>query len=209
MRAEHLEFLVEEPSAEAFLAQLLPRIIGNQSTFTIHVHQGKSDLLNKLGGRLRGYAKWLPATARIVVLVDQDDDDCTALKERMEQVAAAAGLATRSHSNDATWRVVNRLAIEELEAWYFGEWTGVRRAFPRVPENVPLRAAFRESDNILGGTWEALERVFQNAGYFRGGLRKIEVATAIGREIDPTLSTSRSFINFRDSLLEAISSAEN
>lgn len=205
MKAEHLEILVEEPSMETFLKKLLPRIVGHQTTFTIHVHQGKNDLMGKLGGRLRGYAKWLPAIARIVVLVDLDDDDCIELKQQMENVAAEAGLLTRSRSDNACWRVVNRLAVVELEAWYFGEWIGVRKAYPRVPVNVPMRAAFREPDNILGGTWEALERVLQKAGYFQGGLRKVEVAATIGHEMDPGLSISPSFIKLRDCLLEAVS----
>jgi hypothetical protein len=42
MRAEHFEILVEEPSMEAFLLELLPRLIGTRSTFTIHTHQGEN-----------------------------------------------------------------------------------------------------------------------------------------------------------------------
>ena len=48
MKASHLEFIVEEPSIEAFLAGLMPRMLGTQTTFSIHPHQGKMDLLNKL-----------------------------------------------------------------------------------------------------------------------------------------------------------------
>jgi hypothetical protein len=40
----HVEFLVEEPSAEAALQNLLPKIVGNVATFTIHPYQGKPDL---------------------------------------------------------------------------------------------------------------------------------------------------------------------
>jgi len=51
MTANHLEILVEEPSMEAFLAQLLPRLLGERATFTLHVHQGKRDLFtNFVGG---------------------------------------------------------------------------------------------------------------------------------------------------------------
>src|SRR4051794_27932317 len=119
MRAEHFELLVEEPSMEAFLTELLPRLLGDQATFTIHTHQGKADLLAKLNARLRGYAKWLPPNTRIVVLVDRDDEDCRALKQRLEAGARAAGLQSRK-SGASPWRIVTRIAIEELEAWYFG-----------------------------------------------------------------------------------------
>ena len=52
----HIEFLVEERSAEAALQNLLPRIFGSVATFTIHPYQGKPDLLKKLPIRLKGYS---------------------------------------------------------------------------------------------------------------------------------------------------------
>lgn len=72
----HLEFLVEEPSAEAALENLLPLMLGAAVTYQIHVHQGKQDLLLKLPARLRGYRRWLPPEWRIVALVDEDRQDC-------------------------------------------------------------------------------------------------------------------------------------
>ena len=41
----HIEFLVEEPSAEAALKNLVPKISGQDVSFMIHPHQGKQDLL--------------------------------------------------------------------------------------------------------------------------------------------------------------------
>jgi hypothetical protein len=204
MKAEHFEILVEEPSMEGFLSELLPRLVGGSASFQIHVHQGKNDLLRKLGSRLRGYAHWLPQTSRIVVVVDRDNEDCVVLKQRIEQEALDAGLRTRTTCGAEAWQVVNRVAIEELEAWFFGQWGAVRGAFPRVPATIPNRAAYRNPDAILGGTWEALERILKRAGYFAGGLRKVETARAIGRHFDPAVSTSASFTAFRHALLEAI-----
>jgi hypothetical protein len=202
MKAQHLEVLVEEPSMEAFLAGLLPRLLSGQATFAIHVHQGKSDLLAKLGGRLRGYSKWLPDFARIVILVDRDDDNCAALKNQMEQAAAAADLVSRTVSGGADWQVLNRIAIEELESWFFGEWTAVRKVYPKVSAGIPNKSAFRQPDAIAGGSWEALERVLQKAGYHAGGLRKLEAANAIGKQFDCDLANSPSFILLRDALLD-------
>jgi hypothetical protein len=205
MKADHFEFLVEEPSVQAFLAACLPRLFGTEVTFKIHVHQGKPDLLGKLESRLKAYAKWLPENARIVVLVDRDMSDCKVLKAKMDKAAAAAGLATRATSGGPTWRVVNRIAVEELEAWFFGEWNGVRRAYPKVASNTVHKAAFRQCDQITGGTWEAFERVMRKAGYFVGGLRKVEAADAIGSVFDPLDCSSPSFATFRGALLEATS----
>ena len=55
----HIEFLVEEPSAEAALNNLAPLILGPEITFQVHPYNGKPDLLAKLPGRLA----WLPALA--------------------------------------------------------------------------------------------------------------------------------------------------
>lgn len=204
MNAGHLEILVEEPSMEAFLSELLPRLFAGRATFSIHPHQGKHDLLKKLPGRLRGYANWLQETMRVVVLVDRDESDCRTLKLAMEEAAEAAGLLTRAASGGTDWQVVNRLAIEELEAWFFGEWTAVKRVYPRVPTTIPQQAPYRQPDAIAGGTWEALHRIPKRAGYFSGGFRKMEAAKAIGKEFDTTRACSPSFIAFRDAILETM-----
>ncbi len=204
MTAEHLEILVEEPSMEAFLKELLPRVIGDQPSFRIYPHQGKQDLLEKLEARMRGYRSWLPANCRIVVLVDRDDDDCSNLKGHMEQISHSAGLRSRSAAGGLPWQVVNRIVIEELEAWYFGDWNAVRRSYPRVAANVPMKAPYRQTDAIAGGTWEALERILKQAGYFTSGLRKIEIGRILGKQVDPAANRSPSFIAFRDALLEAV-----
>lgn len=193
---DHLIVLVEEPSMEAFLLALLPRLIPRDRTFEVHPFQGKSDLLKKLTERLRGYASWLPDSWRILVIVDRDEEDCHRLKQRLEHSAEEARIRSRSHVRSAAWQLVNRIAIEELEAWYFGDWQAVIQAYPRVSPNIPARAPFRDPDQIQGGTWEAFERVMKSNGYFRQGLRKIEVARLLGSLIDPVRSTSESFRQF-------------
>lgn len=201
MTVEHVEVLVEEPSMEATLRLLLPRMLGATS-FGVYVHQCKDDLLTRLPERLRGYAKWLPQSWRIVVVIDRDDDDCAVLKETLERKAIETGLVTRTQAGNRTYQVVNRLAIEELEAWYFGDWKAVKSAYPRVPVTIPRQSKYRDPDAIQGGTWEAFERILQKAGYFAGGLRKIEAAQAIATHMDPIHNASKSLQVLRAALLE-------
>lgn len=189
---------------EAFLRMLLPSVLPHGKTFEVYPFQGKADLLDKLSSRLRGYARWLPSNYRIFVVVDRDDDDCRALKGVLEQKASESGLPTRSTSL-ADWKIVNRIAIEELEAWYFGDWSAVRQAYPRASDKTPRKAAFRDPDAIAGGTWEALERILQNAGYYSTGIRKIESARNIGARFQADRCTSRSFAAFRNAVIEAVS----
>ena len=202
MPASHIEFHVEEPSMEAFLAAWLPRFLPADCSFEIHPYRGKGALLRKIGDRLRGYAAWMPAEYRIVVIVDRDRDDCGELKSRLEDICGSAGLRSK-RSGGPDWQVATRIAIEELEAWYFGDWQAVRQAYPRVSPNIPGQARYQNPDAIAGGTWEAFERVLQKHGYFRQGLAKVQAATAVGQHIDPDRNLSRSFAAFRDAVAQA------
>lgn len=201
--ARRLEFLVEELSMEAFLQGLLPRLLPAGCSFEIRVFQGKHDLMRRLDSRLRGYRSRPFDEFRLIVMIDRDQDDCRTLKARLEDAAAGAGLRTRSQSGGECWQVVNRIVVEELEAWYFGDWEAVRSAFPRVSSTVPNQRRYRRPDAIRGGTGEAFERVLQRYGYFRTGLRKIEAARSIAPQIDPERNSSPSFATFRDALVEA------
>ena len=203
MTASHIEFLVEEPSMEAFLERLLPRLLPKDCSHSIHPFRGKADLKRNLERRLRGYARWLPEGYRIVVLVDRDDEDCRELKDHLDRAAVAAGLRTPSQTGKAPWQLVNRIVIEELEAWYFGDWPAVCAAYPRVSPNIPRNARYRDPDGIHQ-TWEAFERILRRGGYFSSGLRKIDAAREIGRHVCPDRNRSRSFGAFRDAIRDAL-----
>ncbi len=203
--ASHIELLVEEPSAALALEILVPRIVGAGATLRVRSFQGKHDLLKQLPTMLRGYRAWLPAAARIVVLVDRDQQDCLELKQTLERHAAGAGFATRSRrGTDGVFQVVNRIAVEELEAWFLGDVGALAEAFPRVPRTLGNRRGFRDPDAVAGGTAEALARVLRQAGYFRGGVAKTKVAREVASRMDPAVNTSRSFQLFRDSLRELV-----
>ena len=98
MTARHPAFLVEEASMEAFLQVLPPRLLPADCTFEVHPFRGKSKLLRTLKGRLRGYSRGLPPEYRLFVMVDRDDEDCRALKKKLEDAAADTGLRTRSQA---------------------------------------------------------------------------------------------------------------
>lgn len=188
---------------EAFLNVLLPRLLPEERTFAIRVFRGKRALLREVERRLSAYANWLPEDQRVVVMVDRDNDECHALKAQLEDAAGRVGMLTRSRANQRPWQLVNRVVIEELEAWYFGDWQAVRAAYPRVPAAIPNPSKYRDPDAVAGGTWEAFERILKRHGYFRTGLRKIEAARAIAAYIDPERNTSRSFSVFANAIVEA------
>jgi hypothetical protein len=71
-----------------------------------------------------------------------------------------------------------------------------------MPDTLPKRAGFRDPDAIAGGTWEALERELQRRGYFKQGLRKMELAREVAARMDPTRNRSASFNCLRAALAQ-------
>ena len=187
--ARHLEIYTEEQSAEVFLNILLPRLFPNIS-FKIYPHQGKSDLLKKLPKKLYAARQWMTDDYRIIVLLDRDKEDCEALKLRLENLAHTAGFVTKTQ-NAAGFQVVNRIAIEELEAWMLGDETAVRAAFPCVPTFIH-KEEYQNPDDIINA-WETLENLLQRGGYYKKGYPKKDAARKIAANMNPEVNKSRSF----------------
>lgn len=157
--------------------------------------------MEKIPGYLRGYSPWLPPDWRIIVLVDEDRGDCKALKEALEEAAGLAGLTTGRSPGTGKFQVLNRIAVEELESWFFGDPSAITAAYPGVPPTLGARQQFRKPDEIKGGTWEALERVLQQAGYYAAGMPKIEAARKISAQMEVGRNKSPSFKTFIDGVL--------
>jgi hypothetical protein len=96
------------------------------------------------------------------------------------------------------------LAIEELEAWFFGDIEALHDAYHRVSLNLGKKAKYRDPDSIKGGTWEALERVLRRAGHFQGGFSKISIARDVSVHMVPNRNRSKSFQVFHQGLLSLL-----
>jgi hypothetical protein len=110
-----LVFFLEEPSAKALLETLLPRLLPNEVATRFIFFEGKQDLDKQLERKMRG---WLVPNSKFVVLRDQDQSDCLALKKELQKKCAKAG-----HKS-----ALVRIACRELEAWYFGDLKAVEQA---------------------------------------------------------------------------------
>lgn len=156
-----LHILVEGPSEAAFLERWFPRFLP-QHTLKIIQHRGKGrlpgqdnawpharreGLLDQLAAKLRVYGRVLnPATDRVLVFLDQDNDPCPELKQRLLAVLEAC---------DPRPVVLFRIAIEETEAFYLGDPTAIRRAFPQAR----LRRLRNYVQDSVCGTWEVFQEV--------------------------------------------------
>ena len=197
----HIEFLLEEESAKEALKVILSKILSDDVSREFRTFRGKQDLLKNLPARLKGYKPSRPGDWWIMVLIDEDREDCQKLKAQLEEAARAAGFFTKSSASpEGNFRVVNRLVIEELEAWFFGDTEALRTAYPRVSRNLQDQAKYRNPDAITGGTYEALERLLRRLKYHRGRLPKTAVARKIAQHMEPSRNRSRSFQVFVEGL---------
>lgn len=193
-----LHFYVEDESTEVALIELVPRILaGRDFEYEVFAFQGKHNLLKRLPNRLQAYKHRPGSDWCVIVLVDRDQQDCVELKRSLDQMAADAGLRTRGTS-PGPLQVINRIAIEELEAWFFGDVQALHAAYPRLDPDLGKKEAFRDPDAIKGGTWERLETLLKQD--HPGGLEKIRAAHDIARHMQPANNRSRSFQVFQEAL---------
>ncbi|NJO40288.1 MAG: DUF4276 family protein [Cyanobacteria bacterium CRU_2_1] len=198
----HIEFLVEDLSTHEALLQLLPKVLLSGTEYEIRSFRGKQDLFSNLPNRLQGYRKWIPDDWKIVILLDCDNDNCTDLKNKLEMIALQSGFITKTtRSSGQPFQILNRIMIEELEAWFFGDVEALRTAYPGISATLAQKSQYRDPDAIAGGTWEALERVLQRAGHHLGGLDKVKAAREISQYMNPEVNRSRSFQVFCTGLM--------
>ncbi|WP_328614969.1 DUF4276 family protein [Amycolatopsis sp. NBC_00355] len=188
----HVEILVEEPSAEAALKTLVPKIVGEDVSFAVRRFQGKQDLLKRLPGILRGFAARISwESLRVVVVIDRDAQDCRELKRHLVGVSEEAGLPSEF--------VLHRVVIDELESWFLGDVPALCAAYDKVPKDLDKRARYRDPDGT-GKASRALEDLLRSKGYFRDRLPKVAAAEAIAPHMDIENNRSKSFQVFRDGL---------
>lgn len=132
--------LVEGTSDEPTVREILTRHFGlvHGSQFQIHPHRGKGKIPEDLTAPPpptdRTLLAQLPATLRayslkgkkacIVVLVDQDDDDCVQLLTDLRNMLA--------NLNPRPANVLFRIAMEEIEAWFLADQNAVVAAYPKA-----------------------------------------------------------------------------
>lgn len=201
-----LEILVEEESCEAALRNLLPKLLPPATNCPIRRFRGKSDLLRELPKRLAGYKSSADPNLRLIILLDRDEEDCLKLKKQLEDIVKTSGFKTRTVAGGGTYQVANRIVIEELEAWFFGDANAVAAAYPNLRKKFPnldKRKEFRNPDN-LNNTAETLHKILRQAGYYPNSLPKIETARKISEKMNPSKNTSPSFKLFCTTVAEII-----
>lgn len=213
----HIEVLVEDSSGEKLLQTLLPKLLGVQDSphsWRLHSYKGigrvpkglsiavdpaKRMLLDNLPRLLAGYGK-TPGIDAVVVVLDSDRRNCRDFLTELQAIASGCNPAPHT---------LFRLAIEEMEAWYFGDQTALLQAYPRAKREVLSRY---QQDSVCE-TWELLAdavyaggaAAIKKTGWPLPGQVKHEWAERIGPLLEPDRNVSPSFGKLRDGLARLIS----
>ncbi|OQY58393.1 MAG: hypothetical protein B6245_12115 [Desulfobacteraceae bacterium 4572_88] len=212
----HFEILVEGQAELTALSILMCKIIGEYDkphTWRIHKHQGigrlpddlsvtpnryDRTLLHNLPSKLRAYGKRMGDQEVLVLLVDLDNRaDCAAFKNELLSVLSSC---------EQKPNFLVRIAIEELEAWYFGDQDAIKNAF----RHCDKEAFANYTQDAQGRTWEKLADVIYSGGvrelhkYGKRSVRILEEkrkwAAAIAPNMNVEENKSPSFCCFRDGL---------
>jgi hypothetical protein len=155
-------------------------------------------LLDQLPRLLKGFAK-NPNVDKVVVIVDSDSRPCGDFLGELKDAARECG---------AEEKTIFRLAIEEIEAWYFGDQAAIRSAYPKARAAVLSKYV---QDSVCG-TWEILadathpggSKAISKIGWMAAGQIKHEWATRIGPFMNLDENNSPSFKKFRDGVLSLV-----
>ena len=210
------EILVEGQTELTALSILMKNIVGEYGkphTWTIHKHRGigripadpsaqpnnhDQTLLHNLPSKLRAYGEEGRDDVIVVVLVDLDDrPDCSAFKSDLVNLLKYC---------EEKPKALFRIAIEELEAWFFGDQPCIKKAYPKVRQ--PILDGYVQDSQC--GTWEMLADAIYPGGldvlgkHGKRSVRILEQKRTWAKEICPLMDVennlSPSFQCFRDGL---------
>lgn len=168
-------FLLEELSAKAMLAGVMPRLAPG-ITYHCIVFEGKYDLEKNLTSSINQYR--IPS-ASFIVLRDQDLGDCRAIKQNLIGKCREAG---RSEA-------IVRIVCRELESWYLADLCAVEKGLEVTGlSKHQNKAKFRKPDDVIKPS-KVLEKIVPSYDKMDGSKR-------IGRYLDLTNRRSRSFYHF-------------
>jgi len=210
----HIEFLVEDSSGATLLKVIIPKIIGefnDPHTWNIHEYKGlgnkipkglnpaidaqKRILLDQLPKLFRGFGR-TPGVDAVIVVVDTDKRNCTEFLAELHELLEKCDPKPNN--------TLFRLAVEEIEAWYFGDNDAVLTAYPKAKKKV-LESYI--SDSVCD-TWEHLANAvhpkgaaaIKKAGWPSSGQLKHEWAEKISPHMNIDRNDSPSFRKFVEGL---------
>lgn len=155
-----LVFFLEEPSAQAMLEGIMPRIIDPSVIVKYRPFEGKQDLEKQIEKKIKN---WVSENTKFIIIRDKDSGDCLIVKNNLQQKCQNAG------RDD----VLIRIACHELESWYLGDLQAVERGLGLSGlSKLQEKQKYRDPD-ILGNASDELIRLSKRKYQKKAGSRAI------------------------------------
>ncbi|MGB7416145.1 MAG: hypothetical protein WA902_18220 [Thermosynechococcaceae cyanobacterium] len=211
----HFEVLVEDISGKKALEILIPKIIDEDSTYTIHSYKGigripkglvassdssKRILLDQLPRLIQGYGKTFSGypssySVSLIIVCDLDQQCFSEFRKNLIEC-----LNKCLNQPDTSFCI----EIEESEAWLLGDISAIKKAYKDAKEGI-LKSYVNDS---ICNTWEILadsvvaggSKKLSELGWQRVGREKTMWAENISPYMDIEINQSPSFCYFRDKL---------
>jgi len=162
----HFEILIEDQSGGKAMEILIPKLLGDQTTFKIRSYKGighipkglkpgsdvkKRKLLSDLPRVLQGHGK-VSNSGTILVICDLDNGNKEQFLSELQHVLDACNPKPKAFFF---------LAVEEFEAWYLGDINAIHKAYPHAKTSV----LNRYTNDSICGTWELLADAVYKGGH--------------------------------------------
>jgi hypothetical protein len=155
-----LVFFLEEPSAQAMLEGVIPRLLDPSITVKYRAFEGKNDLEKQIEKRIKN---WISDDTKFIIIRDKDSGDCFLIKQNLQQKCQNAG------RND----VLIRIACHELESWYLGDLQAIEKGLELSGlAKLQEKQKFRDPD-ILGNASDELKKLSKQKYQKKAGSRMI------------------------------------
>lgn len=214
MTYSYLEFLLEEESMATFLRTWLNRYLQGCAILEFQAFSGGSDLKKNIHDRLTGYNKMLSKSSmnyRVFIMLDSDGKNCKTLKEELERKCKKLRLRTPRSERSAApgsgrpWQVATCIVIKELEAWYLGNWSAVKSAYPEIPDASPQWTGYPNPDAVSGKTKDVVHTFLtKHSDIYTNEVPSLKLAREVGEHFDEQECNSQSFKYFLRLIDEAV-----
>lgn len=139
-----LVILIEEPSVEEMLKEILPRI-NHEIKFRFMPFQGKQDLDKRIELRLR---YWNQPNSSFLIIRDQDSGDCLKIKSELMKKVESSGKGAVS---------LIRIACHELENFYLGDLEAVEKGLKiKGLSKMQMKSKYRNPDSLNNASDELI-----------------------------------------------------
>lgn len=176
-----VEFLLEEPSMEIALREVLPKILPKGyrlgSNCFLRPHAGKVDLQNSIARKIKVFSHF-HETVKVVIVHDQHSDDCKRLKKSLLKIC----------SQNGSCEVLIRVVCKELESWFLGDLNAIHKAYPSLHITSDMRKKFCDPDKFTNAADE-LKKLLK-------AVSKGKASREIAPYMDITANRSESFSQF-------------